>query len=158
MTFKFSPIMLLIYWILLLELLQHDWKSSNVAFSVASAIKGTSQLKIYKELGFESVKFRRWFRCLCFLYKSRSTQTPKYLFNIIPSGNCIYNTQNPDQIETCCRNILCLFKYSFHILSSLMQIKVGQWSITANLWPLNAYIYYVMIIVTSGFSKESVFY
>ena len=113
MTFKFSPIMLLIYWILLLELLQHDWKSSNVAFSVTGAIKGTSQLKIYKGLGFESVKFRRWFRCLCFLYKSRSTQTPTYLFNIIPSANCIYNTQNPDQIETCCRNILCLFKYSF---------------------------------------------
>ena len=41
---------------------------------------------------------------------------------------------------------------SFHILSALLQTKFGQWSITANLWPFNAYIYHVMIIVTSGFS------
>ena len=30
----------------------------------------------------------------------RSTQTLKYLFNITPSGNHIYNTNNQDQVET----------------------------------------------------------
>ena len=38
----------------------------NAALAITGAIKGTSQLKLYKELGFESLKFRRWFRRLCF--------------------------------------------------------------------------------------------
>ena len=32
----------------------------NVALSITGAIKGTSQSKLYSELGFESMKFRRW--------------------------------------------------------------------------------------------------
>ena len=84
----------------------------NAALAITGAIKGTSQLKIYKELGFESLKFRRWFRRLCFFYKLKSTQTPKYLYNLIPSGNSKYNTRNHDQIESYyCRTDL--FKYSF---------------------------------------------
>ena len=39
----------------------------NAALAITGAIKGTSQLKIYNELGIESLKFRRWFRRLCFL-------------------------------------------------------------------------------------------
>ena len=31
----------------------------NAALAITSAIKGTSQLKLYKELGFKSLKFRR---------------------------------------------------------------------------------------------------
>ena len=41
--------------------------SSFAALAITGAIKGTSQLKLYKELGFESLKFRRWFRRLFFL-------------------------------------------------------------------------------------------
>ena len=37
---------------------------------------------------------------------------------------------------------------------SALQIRVGQWSITASLWPLTAHIYHVMIIVSGGFSKK----
>ena len=37
----------------------------NAALAITGAIKGTSQQKIYQELGFESLRFRRWFRCLC---------------------------------------------------------------------------------------------
>ena len=61
----------------------------NIAVAITGAIQGTSQLKIYKELGLESLKFRRWFRRLCFFYKLRSTQTPKYLHDLIPLGNYI---------------------------------------------------------------------
>ena len=71
----------------------------NAALAITGAIKGTSQLKIYKGLGLESLKFRRWFRRLCFFHKLRSTQTPKYLQNLIPLGICIYNTCNQDQID-----------------------------------------------------------
>ena len=46
--------------------------------ALAGAIKGISQLKIYKELGFEPLKIRRWFRHLCLFYELRYTQTPKH--------------------------------------------------------------------------------
>ena len=39
----------------------------NAALAITDAIKGTSQIKIYNEPGIESLKFRRWFRHLCFL-------------------------------------------------------------------------------------------
>ena len=54
----------------------------NAALTITGVIKGTSQLKIYKELGFEFLKFRRLFRHLCLFYKSRSAQTRRYLFSI----------------------------------------------------------------------------
>ena len=38
-----------------------------------------------------------------------------------------------------------------------LQIRAVHRSITRNLWPLTAYIYHVMIIVTGGFSKKSFF-
>ena len=41
--------------------------------------------------------------------------------------------------------------------SPALQIRASQRSITANLWPLTARIYHVMIIVISGFSKKSFF-
>ena len=34
----------------------------NAALAITGAIKGTSQTKLYKELGLESLKFRGWFR------------------------------------------------------------------------------------------------
>ena len=35
-----------------------------------------------------------------------------------------------------------------------LQIRAGQWSITANLWPSTTHIYHAMITVTRGFSKN----
>ena len=88
----------------------------NAALEITGAIKGTSQLNIYKELGSE---FRRRVRCLCIFYvaltcmlcKLRSTQTSKYLINIIPSGNRIYNTRSQNQIV----EQIYLNTLSFHI-------------------------------------------
>ena len=37
----------------------------NAALAITGAIKGTSQTKLYNELGLESFKFRPWFRKLC---------------------------------------------------------------------------------------------
>ena len=39
-------------------------------------------------------------------------------------------------------------------LSPALQKRASQWSFTANLQPLNAHFYHVMIIVTDGFSKR----
>ena len=38
--------------------------------------------------------------------------------------------------------------------NTALQIKAGQRSITANLWPLTAHTYHLMIIVTGSFSKN----
>ena len=37
----------------------------------------------------------------------------------------------------------------------MLKIRAGQWSITANLWPLTTHIYHEMFIVTIGISKKS---
>ena len=39
-----------------------------------------------------------------------------------------------------------------------LQTRTGQRSIAANLWPLTAHIYHVMIMVTGGFSKKSLLF
>ena len=38
-----------------------------------------------------------------------------------------------------------------------LQIRTGQRTLTTNLWSLTAHIYHVMIMVTGGFSKKSIF-
>ena len=45
----------------------------------------------------------------------------------------------------------------YFISFTALQIRAGHRSITANLWPLTAHIYHIMIIVTGGFSKKSFF-
>ena len=41
----------------------------NTALAITDAVKGTSQMKLYSELGLESLKFRHWFRKLCLFFK-----------------------------------------------------------------------------------------
>ena len=66
----------------------------NAAFAITGAIRGTSQKKLYDELGFESLKFRHWFRKLCIFYKIKNTDIPGYLFDLIPQTNHSYNTRS----------------------------------------------------------------
>ena len=61
---------------------------------LTDAIKETSQLKIYKELGIESLKFRSWFRRFFMFFKIKVTQIPKYLYELISSESQIYSTRN----------------------------------------------------------------
>ena len=84
----------------------------NAALAITGAIKGTSQTKLYKELGLESLKFRRWFRRLCTLFKVKTSGKPEYLLNLIPTGQHSHNTRSLDKIETYyCRTDT--FKISF---------------------------------------------
>ena len=48
----------------------------NAALAITGAIQGTSQTKLYTELGLESPQ---WFRYLCTLYKIKTTGLPPYL-------------------------------------------------------------------------------
>ena len=54
----------------------------NAALVITGAIRGTSQTKIYTELGLESLKFRRQFRRLCTFFKIKQSGPP-YLYNFL---------------------------------------------------------------------------
>ena len=43
----------------------------RAALVITGAIRGTSQTKLYNELGLESLKFRRWFRRFCTFFKKK---------------------------------------------------------------------------------------
>ena len=70
----------------------------NSALAITGAIRGTSKEKIYHELGLESLEKRRWYRKLCCFYKIFRSQSPQYLFNIIPTSVRPYNTRNANNI------------------------------------------------------------
>ena len=55
----------------------------NAALAITGAIKETSHTKLYKELGLEYLRFRRWFRQLCAFLKIKSSGKPQYLLKLI---------------------------------------------------------------------------
>ena len=72
----------------------------NAALAITGAIRGTSQTKLYVELGLESLKARRWFRRLCYFYKLKSYGIPPYLFQLTPQESHSYNARNSEDIPT----------------------------------------------------------
>ena len=59
----------------------------NAPLAITGAIKGTFQNKLYSELGFESLKFRR-----------STIGIPEYLFGVIPQIKNLYNTHMSEDI------------------------------------------------------------
>ena len=66
----------------------------NACLAITGAIRGSSREKLYQELGFESLQQRRWYRKLCSFHKIIKSESPRYLFNIIPIRNSAYSTRN----------------------------------------------------------------
>ena len=56
--------------------------------------------KIYKKLCLKSLKSRRWYRELSFLYKVLKSESPSYLFNTITDNNNQSQTRNPNNIPS----------------------------------------------------------
>ena len=75
----------------------------NAALAITGTIRGTSKEKLYQELGFETMKERRWFRRLCCFYKILNNQTPGYLYSLLSPPNRHYNTRKYSKI----RQIFC---------------------------------------------------
>ena len=65
----------------------------QAALAITGAIHGTSQTKLYKELGVESMKLRQWFRRLCYFFKIQSSGLPQYLNDLIPKPSLRYSTR-----------------------------------------------------------------
>ena len=59
----------------------------KAALIVSGCWKGTSQEKLYEELGWESLSDRRWIRRLSTFYKITNGLTPSYLSDHIPKRN-----------------------------------------------------------------------
>ena len=79
----------------------------NAALAITGAIRGTSQTKLYVELGLgktlktlKSLKAKRWFRRLCYFYKFKSYGLPPYLFQLISHESRSNNTHNSEDIPT----------------------------------------------------------
>ena len=69
-------------------------------------------MRLYNELGLESLKFRHWFRTLCLFFKIIKHGLQEYLFNLIPQSNHQYNARTTEDIRTFyCRTDI--FKYSY---------------------------------------------
>ena len=70
----------------------------NAALAILGAVRGTSREKLYQELGFESFQQRSWYRKLFCLFKIINNQSPRYLFQLIPSLNTRYFSRNSENI------------------------------------------------------------
>ena len=66
-------------------MIQLESTQYKAALAVSSAWKGTSRVKIYDELGWETLDHRRNFRRLTQFYKIMTGATPEYLRDPIPS-------------------------------------------------------------------------
>ena len=56
----------------------------KAALVVSGCWQGTSRVKLYNELGWESLSDRRWLRRLIYFYKIVNRLTPEYLHKFIP--------------------------------------------------------------------------
>ena len=84
----------------------------NAALAITGAIRGTSQTKLYRELGLESLKSRRWLKHLCTLYKIKTTGLPPYLNNMLPKVTHHSQTRNSKDLSMY-QTRSNIFKYSF---------------------------------------------
>ena len=55
----------------------------SVALTITGVIKGTSLEHLYKELGHESLRDRRWYCKLVFFYKTVKVLPPSYLHSYL---------------------------------------------------------------------------
>ena len=56
----------------------------TAALAVSGAWRGTNRNKLYEELGWEYLYHRRWYRRLTHFFKLRQSESPQYLYNLVP--------------------------------------------------------------------------
>ena len=83
----------------------------KAALAITGAIHGTSRDKIYEELGLESLKSRRWYKRLTYMFKIMRNDAPDYLIDLIPKCEHLIKTRNSHIPTFHCRTDC--FKYSF---------------------------------------------
>ena len=91
----------------------------NAALAITGAIRGSSKIKLYQELGLEFLKERRWMRRLCYLHKIISDCKPFYLYSSLPKY--LNSRRYPNYFSLLrCRTVL--FENSF------LPYSIKQWN------------------------------
>ena len=73
----------------------------SAALTVSEAWRGTNTDKLYEELGWEILYYRRWYRRLCHFYKLQNDLRPLYLYNEIRQERTFsYNLRRPNVFES----------------------------------------------------------
>ena len=73
----------------------------KVDLAITGAIKGSSRKKIYRELGFESLKSRRWCKCLSCMFNIMNDKVPYYLKIILKCHQSTSLRNNRSQTFHC---------------------------------------------------------
>ena len=69
----------------------------QAALAITGGWQGSSRIKLYEELGWESLSDRRWYRRLIHFFKIRNNMTPAYLRGNIPRQRCLlFGNCNPN--------------------------------------------------------------
>ena len=87
----------------------------KAAPAITGTIQGTSQEKLY-ELGFETLKSRRWLRRLCCMYKIINIGIPKCLTDLIPKREIGCNIRNRNKPFCKCRTESLKIHFSHTLL------------------------------------------
>ena len=80
--------------------------------------KGSSTEKLYQELALESLQNRRWFRKFRVFHKIVKEQSPKYLFDLIPSNSNSCQTRNSQNLR------FSLFKVRYDFWNGINWIRI----------------------------------
>ena len=99
----------------------------NAALAMTGAIRGYCREKLYQELGLETLQQRRWYRKLCCFYKILKSQSPKYLYSIIPIHNMSYRTRQCNKIPAI--NVKHDFFKNTFFPSTIMEWNKLDWEI-----------------------------
>ena len=87
----------------------------NVTLPTTGAIAGTSQTKLYEKLGLQTLKFRRWVRRTCALFKIKTSGLPKYTFELNPQEKLVHNAHSIVYVPTyhCITDLFNISFFSF---------------------------------------------
>ena len=78
-----------------------EFTQYSAALVVSGAWQRKNTNKIYEELGWEILYYRRRYRRLCYFYKLQSDQRKLYLYNEIPHERTFsYNLRRPNVFES----------------------------------------------------------
>ena len=69
-------------------------KQYKNALAITGAIQGTSGDNMYKELGLQSLKSRRWYKRISSMFKIMKEKAPNYLINLFPKCEPTIITRN----------------------------------------------------------------
>ena len=91
----------------------------NTVLAIIDTLRGTLKIKLYQELGLESLRIGSWLRRMYYLYNIISTKSPPYVYEIIPP------LHRSHRYPGCFKTLRCrteLFRNSF------LPFTVNEWN------------------------------